>query len=43
MNIHVFLYILPILFIVIGYNSISGVLSADGDIGKMSKYMLGKG
>jgi hypothetical protein len=39
----VFFYMLRILFIVIGYNGISGVLSADGDINKMGKYMLGKG
>jgi hypothetical protein len=33
---------LRILFVVIGYNNINGVLSADGDIDKMSKYMLRK-
>jgi len=43
MNVYIFLYVLRNLFVVTGYNSINGVLLVDGDIGKMSKYILGKG
>jgi hypothetical protein len=43
MNVHGFLYMLRILLIVTGYNRISVVLSGDNDIGKMSKYVFGKG
>jgi hypothetical protein len=43
MNVHGFLYMFRILLIVIGYNRISGVLSADYDIIKMRKHLLVKG
>jgi hypothetical protein len=34
---------LHVLFIVIGYSCIAEVLSADGDVSKMSKYMFREG